>query len=218
MSEVAGVVLAGGRSRRMGTDKAALRLGETSLLAHVLEVLAAAVDGPLVVVGAADTPRDLPAETTDRPWRPRATVVTDAVAGRGPLQGLATGLGAVTGATTAFVAAVDLPHLHEDLVRAVLAHRVAPVEVALPVLEGHRQHLLAAYATDLAARAADLLDRGERSVGALIAASRVRELDAATLLADPRLAARDPQLLGARGVNTPEEWDRARGQGPDAPT
>jgi len=211
---VAGVVLAGGRSRRMGTDKAALLRDGTPLLAHVLGVLADAVDGPLLVARAPDTPRELP----DAPWRSRATVVADPVADRGPLQGLATGLGAVTDAATAFVAAVDLPHLHADLVRAVLAHRVAPVEVALPVLDGHRQHLLAAYATDLAARAADLLDRGERSVGALIAASRVRELDAATLLADPRLAARDPELLGARGVNTPEEWARAQRERPAPPT
>lgn len=217
MSEVAGVVLAGGRSRRMGRDKAALELGGSSLLAHVLTVLATAVDGPLVVVGAADAPRDLPAGL-DPAVRARTTVVHDTVADRGPLQGLATGLGAAAQAPTAFVAAVDLPHLHEDLVRAVLAHRVAPVEVALPVLDGHRQHLLAAYATALAPRAADLLDRGERSVGALIAASRVRELDAAALLADPRLAARDPELLGARGVNTPEEWDRARRQAPGGPT
>ncbi|GAA4911931.1 molybdenum cofactor guanylyltransferase [Actinomycetospora succinea] len=213
----AGVVLAGGRSRRMGTDKAGLRRDGTPLLAHVLAVLAAAVDGPLVVVGAADSPRELPLELTATA-RARCTVVADPVADRGPLQGLATGLGAARAAGTAFVAAVDLPHLHEDLVRAVLAHRTPPVEVALPVLDGHRQHLLAAYATDLAHRADDLLERGERSVGALIAASRVRELDAATLLADPRLAARDPELLGARGVNTPEEWDRAQRERPGPPT
>lgn len=199
----AGVVLAGGRSRRMGTDKASLTSGGTTLLAHVLAVLADALDGPLVVVGAADTPRTAPDPT-------RATVVYDPVPDRGPLQGLATGLRAVRDDPTAFVAAVDLPHLHADLVRAVVTHRVPPVEVALPVLDGRPQHLLAAYATDLADRADDLLARGERSVRALVAVSRVRELDAATLLADPRLAARDPELRGARGVNTPEEWARSR--------
>ena len=84
MSEVAGVVLAGGRSRRMGRDKATLSLGGSSLLAHVLAVLATAVDGPLVVVGAADTPRDLPAGL-DPAVRALTTVVHDTVADRGPL-------------------------------------------------------------------------------------------------------------------------------------
>jgi len=220
MSSTAGVVLAGGRSRRMGTDKASLPHGATTLLGHVLEVLAAAVDGPLLVVGAADTDRALPHDTRERPWRARCRVVHDPVPGRGPLQGLATGLGAAAedGAETAFVAAVDLPHLHETFVRAVLAHRVAPVEVALPVLDGHRQPLLAAYATALGARAASLLTQGELRPGALFAASHVRELDAAALLADPALAARDPELRAAHGVNTPEEWARATREPPDPPT
>ena len=56
---VAGVVVAGGRSRRMGVDKAGVAWGATTLLEHVLAVLAAAVDGPLVVVGPADRPHPL---------------------------------------------------------------------------------------------------------------------------------------------------------------
>jgi molybdopterin-guanine dinucleotide biosynthesis protein A len=209
----AGVVLAGGRSRRMGTDKAALPLRETTLLGHVLTVLAAAVDGPLVVVGAADASRTLPPVAGNAPWQGRCRVVHDPVPDVGPLRGLATGLAAAAagGASSAFVAAVDLPHLHAPFVRAVLAHRIPPVEVALPVLDGHRQPLLAAYATALAARAEDLLARGERRTGALAAASRVRELDGPTLLADPAVAARDPQLRAVRGVNTPEEWAHSQG-------
>ena len=199
----------------MGTDKATLPRGGTTLLGHVLDALAAAVDGPLLVVGAADATRALPPDTAGRPWRDRCRVEHDPVAGRGPLQGLATGLAAAAadGASTAFVAAVDLPHLHPELVRAVLAHRSGAVEVALPVLDGHRQPLLAAYATALGDRATALLAQGELRPAALFAASSVRELDAATLLADPALAARDPALLAARGANTPEEWARATGDG-----
>jgi len=216
----AGVVLAGGRSRRMGTDKALLTRDGTTLLGHVLDALAAAVDGPLLVVGAADAERAPPPDAAARPWRARCRVVHDPVAGRGPLQGLATGLAAAAedGSETAFVASVDLPHLHPAFVRAVLAHRTGGVEVALPVLDGHRQPLLAAYATALGARATALLERGELRPAALFAASAVRELDAAALLADPELAARDPALLAARGVNTPEEWARATREGPGPAT
>jgi molybdenum cofactor guanylyltransferase len=207
----AGVVLAGGRSRRMGTDKAALPRGRTTLLGHVLAVLAEAVDGPLVVVGAADADRALPGDLTDD-VRARCRVVHDPVPDRGPLQGIATGLsGVADAAASAVVVSVDLPHLHPAFVRAVLAHRVPPVEVALPVLDGHRQPLLAAYATALGARATALLAAGAQRPGELFAASRVVELDAATLLADADLAARDPELRAARGVNTPEEYRAAGG-------
>ncbi|MHC1563234.1 NTP transferase domain-containing protein [Actinomycetospora sp. C-140] len=213
MSAAAGVVLAGGRSRRMGRDKALLPLGGTTLLGHVLDVLAEAVEGPLLVVGAAEGSRALPPGAAEQPWHGRCRVVHDPVPDDGPLRGLATGLTAAAGAgaATAFVAAVDLPHLHAAVVRAVLAHRVPPVEVAVPVLDGHRQPLLAAYATTLAARAEDLLARGERRSGALVAASRVREIPPAELLADPDVAAADPDLRAGRGVNTPEEWDAERG-------
>lgn len=210
----AGVVLAGGRSSRMGADKAGLTWGDTTLLGHVLQVLATAVGGPLVVVGAADRPA---------PWTPtdlgeRVVVVRDPVADRGPLQGIATGLEAAhaAGAVLAVVTSVDLPHLHPAFARAVLAHLDRDpaddnrTDVALPHLDGHPQPLAAAYRTALGARASALLADGHSRPAALFARSRVRELDAATLLADPDLAAADPSLRSVRGVNTPEEYRAAR--------
>lgn len=206
----AAVVLAGGRSRRMGRDKADLPWAGTTMLGAVLEVLASAVDGALVVVGPADRPRALP------PLPPavaaRVVLVADPVADRGPLQGLATGLRAAAGAGAprAFVASVDLPRLHTAYVRAVLAALDGPdapegTEAALPVVDGHRQPLAAAYATVLGDRAATLLASGARRPGDLFAVSRVRELTAGTLLADPALAAVDPQLTAVRDVDTPAD-------------
>jgi molybdenum cofactor guanylyltransferase len=205
----AAVVLAGGRSRRMGTDKALLSWGDGSLLEHVLGVLGVAVTGPLIVVGAADSPRDVD--------RTRVVAVTDDAPGRGPLQGLATGLRAAAahGSTVAFVASVDLPLLHPTYVAAVLA-ALGDAEVALPMLDGHRQPLAAAYRTALGDRAAALLDAGARRPGDLFAASVVRELSAADLLADPALRAADPDLDAVRDVDTPEEYDALRRWAPPA--
>lgn len=187
----------------MGTDKALLRWGDGSLLEHVLDVLGGAVPGPLVVVGAAGSPR-----TVDRA---RVVAVTDDVPGRGPLQGLATGLRAAAeqGSTVAFVCSVDLPLLHPAYVTAVLA-TLGDAEVALPVLDGHRQPLAAAYRTALGDRAAALLDAGARRPADLFAASAVRELSAADLLADPALRAADPTLAAVRDVDTPEEYAALR--------
>jgi molybdopterin-guanine dinucleotide biosynthesis protein A len=199
----AAVVLAGGRSRRMGSDKALLSWGDGSLLEHVLGVLSTAVPGPLVVVGAAGSPR-----TVDRA---RVVAVTDDAPGRGPLQGLATGLraAAAQGSTVAFVCSVDLPLLHPAYIGAVLA-ALGDAEVALPVLHGHRQPLAAAYRTALGDRAAALLDAGARRPGDLFAASAVRELSPADLLADPALRAADPDLDAVRDVDTPEEYESLR--------
>ncbi|NMO92107.1 molybdenum cofactor guanylyltransferase [Actinomycetospora sp. TBRC 11914] len=193
----AAVVLAGGRSRRMGTDKALLRWGDTTLLEHVVGVVRGAVPGPVVVVGPAGAPRSVDG----------VVAVADDAPGRGPLQGLATGLraAAAAGAPTAFVTSVDLPLLHPAYVTAVLA-ALGDAEVALPVVHDHRQPLAAAYVTALGDRAATLLEAGARRPGDLFAASVVRELTADDLLADPALRAADPDLDALRDADTPEEY------------
>jgi molybdenum cofactor guanylyltransferase len=202
----AAVVLAGGRSRRMGRDKAGLSWGDGTLLDHVIGVLRQAVTGPVVVVGAAGFPR--PVDAAD------VLSVADDAPDRGPLQGIATGLttAGAAGRDRAFLCSVDLPRLHPAYVTAVLAALgdAGDVEVALPVLHGHRQPLAAAYRTALGPRATRLLDAGARRPADLFAASAVRELGAADLLADPALAAADPGLEAVADVDTPDEYAAAR--------
>ena len=118
MSEVAGVVLAGGRSTRMGRPKANLEWHGSTLLHRVTGIVGRAVDGPVVVVrrarpGAAELP-------------PGVRVVEDAAEGRGPLQGLAAGLAAVAGdAEVAYVSSTDVPLLHPAFVSGGRCERAA---------------------------------------------------------------------------------------------
>src|SRR5262245_66621206 len=99
----AGIVLAGGRSSRMGTPKAALEWHGSTLLRRVTGIVARGVDGPVVVVRAPG--QELP------PLPERVTVVEDAREGRGPLMGIAAGLAALE-ADAAFVSSTDVPLLH----------------------------------------------------------------------------------------------------------
>jgi molybdopterin-guanine dinucleotide biosynthesis protein A len=124
-----GVVLAGGRSSRMGTAKAGLEWHGSTLLFRATAVLARAVAGPVVVVAAPrqDLP-DLPAGVA---------VVEDPVEGLGPVQGLAAGLAALAERVdAAFVCATDLPFLHPAFVRRVLRELTDGVDVALPPRTG----------------------------------------------------------------------------------
>ena len=72
------VVLAGGRSTRMGTAKAALEWHGSTMLRHVTGIVGRAVDGPVIVVRAPG--QQLPAID------PQVQVPTDPEAGRGPMQ------------------------------------------------------------------------------------------------------------------------------------
>ena len=198
----AAVVLAGGRSSRMGSPKAHLEWHGSTLLRRVVGLVARSVDGPVVVVRAPG--QDLPA-------LPDAVeVLDDPVEGSGPLQGLATGLSALRATDEhAFVCSTDLPLLHPAFVRAVTrAGRDA--DVALPVVDGHRQPLMACYRTALGERAGELLAAGRSRPAFLLEDADVRVLDEPTLLADVALAKADPALQSVTGVNTPEQYRALR--------
>jgi len=143
----AGIVLAGGRSSRMGTPKAWLDWHGTTLLRRICGIVARGSGGPVVVVRAPG--QELP----ELPAGVRA--VEDEREGRGPLQGILAGLRA-TDAELAFVASVDLPLLHPRFVAAVLG-AADGVDAAVPDIAGHRQPLAAAYRPALAPLVAELV-------------------------------------------------------------
>lgn len=202
MATVGAVVLAGGRSTRMGTAKADLEWHGSTLLRRVTGVVGRAVDGPVVVVRSPGQP--LP------DLAPQVRVAEDEEPGNGPLQGVAAGLGALVGEVeAAFVCATDLPFLHPAFVRRVVS-AADGADIALPVVGGYRQPLLARYRTALAPRARSLLAADQRRIGALLAEARVAELDEPALLADARLQRVDPQLESAVGVNDPQAYRQAR--------
>jgi molybdopterin-guanine dinucleotide biosynthesis protein A len=204
MAAFAGVVLAGGRSSRMGTPKAALEWHGSTLLRRTVGILAQATCGPVVVVRAAG--QDLP----ELP--PGTAVVTDPRAGKGPVQGIAAGLAALAGqAEAAFVSSTDMPFLHPAFVRRVL--RVVAdngVDVCLPVARGYPQPLAAAYRTHLAATAERLVKEDRLRPAFLFDECVVQRLDDAALKADPVLAALDPGLDSVLNVNEPADYQAAR--------
>jgi len=204
----AGILLVGGRSRRMGSDKAWLAWGRETLLARVARALAAGTGGPLVVVARGG--QELP------PLPSGVVRADDTVADEGPLRGLATGLSAAAerGAEVAVAATVDSPFLAPAVV-AALAGALEADEVAQAAAVDSADRLPpfpAAYRTSLASTAEELLAGGERRARALLAASRVRRITAAELLADPGVAAQDPRMRSLEDLDDRPAYERARPQ------
>lgn len=107
---VTGVILAGGKSSRLGRDKAFLDFGGRPLIAHVH----GAVCGLFreVIVVAPD-----PSAFSFLPMR----VISDTFAGKGPLAGVQAGLAALSPESgAAFLLACDLPFVNPDLVRHLI--------------------------------------------------------------------------------------------------
>src|SRR5919206_1033682 len=198
----AGIVLAGGRSTRMGTPKAALEWHGSTLLRRVTGLIARSVDGPIVVVRA-------PGQAL--PELPEAVeLVEDAREGGGPLQGVAAGLHAVGDrAVAAYVSSTDVPLLHPRFIRRVLAALDDDVDVVLPHAGGFRHPLAAAYRVTLVHAVERLIAEDRMRPAFLFEACRVRQLDDGALLADPALAALDPDLDSVRNLNEPSDYEAA---------
>lgn len=202
----------------MGTPKAALEWHGSTLLRRTAAIISRVTDGPVVVVRAPGQPLpDLPAEIE---------VVDDPREGLGPLQGLAAGLAAIAGrAEIAFVCSTDMPFLHPAFVRRVLravaagtdgadradrADGADGADVGLPVARGFPQPLAAAYRTALAPVAQRLVAQQRLRPAFLFEECAVARLDEAALLADPVLAALDPDLDSVLNVNEPADYQAAR--------
>jgi molybdenum cofactor guanylyltransferase len=203
MSSSAGIVLAGGRSSRMGTPKGALEWHGSTLLRRSVGILARVTDGPVLVVRApGQALPGLPANVE---------VVDDPREGLGPVQGLAAGLAAAVGrADVAFVCSTDLPFLHPAFVRRVLRAADDGADVGLPVARGYPQPLAAAYRTALAPVAERLVAQERLRPAFLFEECAVIRLSEADLRRDPALAALDPELDSVLNVNEPGEYQAAR--------
>jgi molybdopterin-guanine dinucleotide biosynthesis protein A len=186
MKGVAGIVLAGGRSRRMGRDKANLPWHGSTLARRAVGLLARCADAPVIAVCAADQ------ELSHLPdW---VDVVRDAEPGLGPLAGLAAGLAAAGArAPVAAVCAVDAPLAHPAVLEALLA-ALGEAPAVVPRSGGRLQPLFAVYRTDLAPLASEMVAAGERRAAALGDRAGARVMDRAELLALHGVADADPEL------------------------
>jgi molybdopterin-guanine dinucleotide biosynthesis protein A len=152
MTATAGILLTGGRSRRLGVDKATLRLGDETLAERGAREIGA-VCAPVVEVG--DGVSGLPA-TREQP------------AGSGPLAALAAGgawLRDRGHAGPALLLAVDLPRVDEAVLHWLRDRPGEPTTVLR--VEGHLQPVCARYGPDALLAAESLVTAGVRALHAL---------------------------------------------------
>ena len=193
----AGVVLAGGKSSRMGRDKATLAFGPELLLQRVVRILGEVVS-PIVVVAAAD--QELPPLPRD------VLVARDRREARGPLEGLLAGLSMLAAErpeiTAAFATSCDVPLLTPAFVREMLA-RLGDADIAVPVEDGFPHPLAAVYRTRLVPQIEVLLLADQLRPVFLFDRARTVRVDAA------ELRAVDPQLFSLKNCNRPEDYEEA---------
>jgi molybdopterin-guanine dinucleotide biosynthesis protein A len=183
---ISGIILTGGRSTRMGNDKATLELSGVPMWRHVASVLQPFVDR-ILLVGAID---DLMAD-------PPITIVPDNPPGLGPLGGLATGL-EKSGKTHHLVVATDYPLIRPDLLDLLL--RRSPGRMAVCGQSGQLlEPLIGYYHSSCAPVARAMLAEGE------VRTYRLIERVTSYVLSDSEYERADPGRLSQINVNTPAD-------------
>ena len=139
-----GAIQAGGRSRRMGRDKAWLPLGGRPLIEHVLAAARPVVDRVVIVI---DPGSDQAERYREFAAQAGVDVQHDLHPGIGPLGGIETALAGCSSGESALVLACDLPYLSTEFLALLRSrHEEGGAAVTVPVdHEGHLQPLVAVY-------------------------------------------------------------------------
>ncbi len=165
-SGLAGAVLVGGASRRMGRDKAAMPWGDTTMGERVVAVLRSAGCDPVIAVGGrADAHGGL-----------GVSLEPDHFPGEGPLGGIVTALRTLTTPYVAIVAC-DMPWLEASVITSLRdACSTGEVDVAM-ARTTRIEPLLAVWSTTALAAVEQAFQHGERAVYAVVDRLRVTAVD-----------------------------------------
>jgi molybdenum cofactor guanylyltransferase len=191
--EVTGVLLAGGKSRRMGEDKRHLVVGEQTLLERGLAVLQSTFREVLVVI-AQDSP----------PLGVDARVVRDLVPDCGSLGGLYTGLMQAT-TPYIFVVACDMPFLNQPVI-AQFTSRTAIADIVMAKLAGRLHPMHALYSKRCVPALEEMIRARQLKIQEIVSelSLRVRYVTEADLLTI------DPSGRSFYNVNTMADLEAAR--------
>jgi molybdenum cofactor guanylyltransferase len=189
MSDVAAYILAGGKSSRMGADKAFLEFEGHNLLERALQ-LAGSVTEKIFIVGSKDK------------FSVFGRVIEDVYPAQGPLAGIHAAL-ATSDRQLNLILAVDLPFVQPAFLGYLVERaRASGKIVTVPHLSSGYQPLCAVYRLEFASLAESALKKGRNKVDALFAESSVHVVE------EPAIS---QFALGAamfENLNTPEDWQR----------
>jgi len=192
-SEVSGFVLAGGSSRRMGTDKACLPFGRERLVDRQIRLLRA-VCSTVAVIGPSAKLRDTGVQ-----------VYEDEIPGQGPLGGIHAGLGRARTEFSLFLGC-DMPLMEVRFLRYLCEQALAASAVATvpPRWAGGRYPLCVVLRRRALGRVATFLELGHNQVGRFFSRCPRR----AVTRAEFERAGFSTRIFC--NLNTPEEYERTR--------
>ena len=196
-----GLVLCGGRSERMGEDKACLPFGHETLLQRMLRLMRLGLgEVPLAIAAAAN--QRLP------PLPPEVLVTHDEMAGCGPIEGLYRGLLLLSeNCEAAVVVSCDIPLLVPEVPRLLQQALGAADAAVVGEPDGRLHPLCGAWRITVLDEIARMRANSERRLQTALARVRTVVVPAA------ELRKVDPELRSLWNVNDRRSYEEARVKG-----
>ena len=188
-----GLIIAGGKSRRLGIDKRFLDIGGRTCIQRVLDAYRGVFDEILIVADAVELFRSL-----------GVRVVVDLIPGRAALGGLYTGLH-YAASERVFAAAADMPWITPATIQIVL-DRACAGDIVIPDLEGKLQPMHAVYSKSCLPFLRTLLEAGTLKVQELCKCPELR----VQRIPQAVFTGVDPHLRSFFNINTPEDLAQAK--------
>ena len=192
------LILAGGRSRRMGfKDKALIPIGDETILEHVIKSLDGVVDEIIISM------RDATQQELLNDYTQGHDVVLDKLQDVGPLSGILEGFKAAKWEYV-FVAACDMPYINTDVVELLFKH-AEEHDAAIPVWENENfEPMHAVYRTrPMAVETEKAILRNEKFV--LAPVFKMQDL---MFVKIDEIRELDPDLMTFFNVNTPDDMEK----------
>ena len=188
------IVLAGGRSLRLGRSKALQAIQGKSLIQWVVDRLAMLSTEIIIVTARGEA---IPCSSAVR-----IKTVADIYPAKGTLVGIHSGLIA-SSSSRAIVVGCDMPFLSVRLLE-YMSQTLADSDIALPRIGEMVEPLCAVYSKNCLAPIQELLDQNELRIRRLFGMVKVRYID------EDDIDSFDPEHLSFFNVNSQVDLDRAR--------
>jgi len=191
--DLSAVILAGGDSKRMGTNKAFLTLDNACLIDRIVDKLAEMFREVLIVT---DRGRDF--------QHLNAVIVSDIIkqGEKNALRGIHAGLANASSPASFFVAC-DMPFLSLPLIR-FMSNYALQYDAVIPRVEGHFQPLFAFYHRRVLGRVTRSLEQQHFKITDFYAGLNMKEIDEETV------HRYDPGMRSFFNINTREDYEQAQ--------
>ncbi len=193
--EISCIILAGGKSARLGHDKILEKVGNTSLLEQVISRIESLSKEIIIVTAKERT-------FTQLESLPRVKIVTDIFPGQGSLGGIYTGL-VKSDSFYNLVVAADMPFVNVSLLRYMMGISEG-FDFILPRVNGLFEPLHAIYSKNCIAPIESILNQGKKVIIELFNYVGIKYVEA------DEVERFDPQHLSFFNINTKEELARAQ--------